>query len=110
MCDLRPDFDHMANDQTSSCAGLYTPAPSSTTSKSASGTVRSMYRPVRAQPVLNCTWRAKAARKVRAGVHPLLPKVGARSRAKDILARNIHKAVTSLQGTTRRLLQTLKGV
>eukprot|EP00975_Prorocentrum_lima_P046398 9704531-Prorocentrum_lima.AAC.1 len=62
MCDLRPDVDHMANDQASSCAGLFTPTPP-LKSSSASRIVRSIYRAVRAQPVLNCTWQARAARK-----------------------------------------------
>eukprot|EP00975_Prorocentrum_lima_P003754 819559-Prorocentrum_lima.AAC.1 len=64
----------MANDQASSCSGPFTPASPSMTSNNASQTARSIYRPVRAQPILNCTWRARAARKVRAGVHLLLPK------------------------------------
>eukprot|EP00975_Prorocentrum_lima_P071507 12938094-Prorocentrum_lima.AAC.1 len=72
MCDLRRDAAHIPNDQASSYAGRFTPT-SPLKSRSASRTVRSIYRPVRAQPVLHCNWQAKEALKVRAGLHPTLP-------------------------------------
>eukprot|EP00975_Prorocentrum_lima_P060569 12705785-Prorocentrum_lima.AAC.1 len=55
MCDLLPDADHVPNDQASSYARLFTPTPP-LKSRSANRTVRSIYRPVRAQPVLHCGW------------------------------------------------------
>eukprot|EP00975_Prorocentrum_lima_P015350 3251036-Prorocentrum_lima.AAC.1 len=54
MCDLRPDADHLANDHASSYSGPFTPTSPSMTSNNLSRSVRSIYRPVRAQPVLNC--------------------------------------------------------